>query len=593
MKAALQYLHEILTLLGDDRRKLPALVLLFLGASMLELAGLGMIAPYIALVLNPAGAGNGILGDLFQWLGLVTTAETMLLSLGSGLVLVFFGKALGNLWIQYKITTFSERQQVRLRTNLMRAYQGMPYKVFLSRNSSEYVHSIQQLVSVYGGVLSTFLKTLSDGLIAIVVILLLAWQNPWILCTLLVLLGGLIMIYDRFFRNRLREYGRQINEVNHQVVQSIHEAIEGLKELKILGKGAYFQTRLEQGAESIAYLTAQQQLINLAPGYLLEFLLVAFIVLILSFSMWLGQELTSILPTLGVFGVAALRLKPTANSLASSLIVLRFSRDSVMRLHKDVQPLDFLQTPEAFKENKSEREPFKNLSLKQIQFNYPSMIQPALKYVSFQIQRGETIGLIGPSGSGKTTLVDVLLGLLEPQSGKMEYNGCPLEETLADWRSQVAYLPQQVFLTDNSLRCNVALGEEESEIDEIRLREALRQARLTELVEQLPQGVNTVLGERGVRLSGGQRQRVALARAFYHGRSVLVMDEATSALDNETEKEIVAEIQRLKGQKTMIVIAHRLTTVQHCDRIYRLEQGKIVEAGSPNDVLKFSKAVST
>jgi ABC-type multidrug transport system fused ATPase/permease subunit len=176
--------------------------------------------------------------------------------------------------------------------------------------------------------------------------------------------------------------------------------------------------------------------------------------------------------------------------------------------------------------------------------------------------------------------------LLVPQSGDVEFNGQLLQNNLEEWRSQVAYLPQQVFLIDNSLRGNVALGEEESEIDEIRLREALRQARLSELVEQLPQGVDTILGERGVRLSGGQRQRIALARAFYHGRSVLVMDEATSALDNETEKEIIAEIQRLKGKKTMIVIAHRLTTVQHCDRIYRLEQGKIVEEGTPEQVLK-------
>ena len=159
--------------------------------------------------------------------------------------------------------------------------------------------------------------------------------------------------------------------------------------------------------------------------------------------------------------------------------------------------------------------------------------------------------------------------------------------TLSEWRSQVAYLPQQVFLIDNSLRCNVALGEAESEIEESNLQEALRQARLSELVKQLPQGVNTILGERGVRLSGGQRQRVALARAFYHGRNVLVMDEATSALDNETEKEIVAEIQRLKGQKTMIAFAHRLTRVRYCDRIYRLEKGRIVEKRSPNDVLAF------
>ena len=222
-------------------------------------------------------------------------------------------------------------------------------------------------------------------------------------------------------------------------LQNIHEGIEGLKELKILGKGGYFQKRLEQGAKSIAYLTTREQLINLAPGYLLEFLLVAFMVLILLFSIWLGQESTSILPSLCVFGVAALRLKPTANSLASSLTGLRFSRDSVMRLYKDVQSLAFLQTKEALKENKSECEPFKNLSLTQIQFNYSGMIEPALRCVSFQIQRGETVGLIGPSGSGKTTLVDVLLGLLEPQTGTMEYNVHPLQETLSEWRSQVAY----------------------------------------------------------------------------------------------------------------------------------------------------------
>jgi ABC-type multidrug transport system fused ATPase/permease subunit len=183
-------------------------------------------------------------------------------------------------------------------------------------------------------------------------------------------------------------------------------------------------------------------------------------------------------------------------------------------------------------------------------------------------------------------LVDVLLGLLVPQAGEILYNGVPLQESLGQWRNQIAYLPQQVFLVDNTLRSNVALGEEESDIDDDRVMTALRQARLAELAEQLPNGVNTVIGERGVRLSGGQRQRVALARAFYHGRSVLVMDEATSALDTETEAEIVAEIQRLKGLKTMVVIAHRLSTVQYCDRIYRLENGVVVESGPPAKILR-------
>jgi ABC-type bacteriocin/lantibiotic exporter with double-glycine peptidase domain len=553
---------------------------------MLDLAGLSLIAPYISLVMNPANAGTGVLGELFHKLGLDTTPESMLLSLGCGLVLIFLGKMFGNLWIHYRITNFCEHQQFRLRYFLMQAYQGMPYQIYLSRNSSEYVHSVQILVGKYGNILSILLKTVSDILIAGAIILLLAWQNIWILCTLLALLGGLIVIYDRVFRNRLRGYGRQTNEAHHQVVQSIHEALEGFKELRILGKETYFQSRLKQGAKSIAYYSIRHQLLNLAPGYLLEFLLVAFVVLVLSISVWLEQEFTSVLPVMGVFGVAALRLKPTANSLVSSLITLRFERDSVTRLVKDIKFVDSCQASESAGHSEPEQVPFENLSVAGIQFFYPSMAQPALKDVSMQIRKGETIGLIGPSGSGKTTLVDVLLGLLEPQSGKIEFNGQSLQDKLGRWRSQVAYLPQQIFLVDNSLRCNVALGEEESEIDEFRLLEALHQARLSELVEQLPQGANTILGERGVRLSGGQRQRVALARAFYHKRSVLVMDEATSALDNETEKEIVEEILRLQGQKTMIVVAHRLTTVQHCDRIYRLDHGKIVEEGTPEQVLK-------
>ena len=585
MAAQQQYLQEIFTLLGNDRRKLPLLVLLFLWASMLDLVGLGLIGPYINLIVNPI-AGTGILGQIFQWLGLDSRLESMLLSMGFALVLIFFGKVLANLWIQYKITSFSQYQQVRLRTSLMKAYQGLPYQVYLSRNSSEYIFSLQNLVNGYGNILFTLLRTISDSLIASVIILFLAWQNPWILFTLLTLLGGLIVAYDRFFRNRLLDFGRQYNEANHQVVQSIQEGIEGLKELRILGKEAHFNKRLHEGAKRIAYYNIREVLINITPGYLLEFLLIGFVVLILSFWVWLDQELAEVLPVIGVFGVAALRLKPTANSIATSLNTLRFQRDGIMRLSKDVKFLESWKVNESFKHSETLHVPFENLLLEDIQFCYSGMAHTALKDLSVRIQRGESVGLIGSSGSGKTTLIDVLLGLLEPQSGKIEFNGLPLHENLQEWRCQVAYLPQQVFLIDNSLRCNVALGEEDSKIDEARIQEAIRQARLSELVEQLPQGVNTILGERGVRLSGGQRQRVALARAFYHGRSVLVMDEATSALDNETEKEIVNEIQRLKGQKTLIVIAHRLSTVQHCDRIYRLEQGKIVEKGSPDQVLK-------
>ncbi|MEK9762474.1 MAG: ABC transporter ATP-binding protein, partial [Deltaproteobacteria bacterium] len=393
-----------------------------------------------------------------------------------------------------------------------------------------------------------------------------------------------LFAYDRLFRRRMREYGQRLNLAAREMVQGIHEGLEGLKEIRILGREDHFHQMLRRGAERASFSERRYLLIQQAPRYLLEAVLVLFVVLLVLFTLRSEAAADKLLGTLGLFGVAAIRLMPMASQLAATLTTLRFQRDAVSRLYADVQQLS-TQGSIIQRQSNAATSQFLKLQLKDVGYRYPNTRQDALRDLDLEIRAGESIGLIGPSGSGKTTLVDVLLGLLEPQTGTLEYNGHPLQVTLSEWRSQVAYLPQQVFLIDNSLRCNVALGEAESEIEESRLQEALRQARLSELVEQLPQGVNTILGERGVRLSGGQRQRVALARAFYHGRSVLVMDEATSALDNETEREIVAEIQRLKGQKTMIVIAHRLSTVQHCDRIYRLEHGRIVEVGTPQEVL--------
>jgi ABC-type multidrug transport system fused ATPase/permease subunit len=342
---------------------------------------------------------------------------------------------------------------------------------------------------------------------------------------------------------------------------------------------------VQEGAQTFAAYQRKNVVIQQSSAYLLEVALVAAVVALVLLTLFLGEGAEGLFATLGMLGLAALRLKPAAGSISSALTTLRFQRDAVQRLFQDLRQLEQMERVETVGAVHTAA-PFQTLELERVVFAYPRTKQPALREISLRIQAGESIGLIGPSGSGKTTLVDLLLGLLDPQEGQMRYNGMPLTEQVAEWRSQIAYLPQQVFLIDNTLRNNVALGENEAEIDDQRLTKALQQARLHELVEQLPHGVNTVLGERGVRLSGGQRQRVALARAFYHGRNILVMDEATSALDNETEQEIVSEIQRLKGQKTMIVIAHRLTTVQHCDRIYRLEQGRVVEQGTPEQVLR-------
>jgi ABC-type multidrug transport system fused ATPase/permease subunit len=580
-----QYLQDIFLLLGEDRRKLPGLVLLFLVSSLLDLMGIGLIGPYIALVIDPREL-DGRLGDVIAALGLPRELQAALILIGMGLLGVFLLKAITAIWVQRSILRFSQNQLVRLQSTLMRSYQALPYTEFLQRNSSEYVHAIGHLVGSYSTVVQIGLRTVSDSIVATAILGLLAWQNLPALALLTALLLTVILGYDRLFRRRLAHYGQQANKGYRRMYRGVHEGIEGLKEIRILGKEEHFYRMVHEGARENARFSTRAQVISLAPRYLLELTLVAFVVTLVLLMLLMGHNLQALVPTLGMFGLAALRLMPSANTLSSSLINLRYYRDSVSRLYRDQQavanPLREARKPPVA----IATDEFRSLSMAQVQFTYPNAQQPALQDLSLKIHAGESIGLIGPSGSGKTTLVDVLLGLLEPQAGEIRYNDEPLREALAAWRAQVAYLPQQVFLIDDTLRRNVALGLADEEIDDNRLTEALRQARLADLVSELPDGAATIIGERGIRLSGGQRQRVALARAFYHNRNILVMDEATSALDNETEREIIEEIWVLKGTKTLVVIAHRLTTLQHCDRIYRLKKGRIVELGTYEEAMQ-------
>ena len=587
MKKAFKYLREILFILGKDRTKVPWMLLLFWGSSLLDLAGLGLVTPYIGLIISPASVQGGKIGDLINLFNLPNNQEKLLVVLGIALVGIFLLKAMTAIGINYIIIRFSQNQQIRLSSLLLRSYQALPYTEFLHRNSSEYIYNIHVLVKNFTGVVVlNGLRTLSELIVAVMILGLLAWNNVVALGLFTGLLCTIVFGYDYFFRHRLRHYGQRINQLSTKMVQGIHEAVEGLKEIRILGKESHFHNKVHANVSDLAIVNRHSSLITLAPRYIMELLIVSFVVMLVTGTMFFSHtDMQSLVGTLGMFGVAALRMLPTGNALISSLMQLRFQRNTVSRLYNDLVWINQLNFESPRRVFNPKCEEFRHLILEKVRFSYPKTFDDALSEISLKIQAGESIGLVGTSGSGKTTLVDVLLGVLEPQKGKITFNGKLLGPVLSDWRAKVAYLPQQAYLIDNSVRCNVALGLSEEEIDDSRIKESLQKARLLETVEKLPQGLNTMLGERGIRLSGGQRQRVALARAFYHEREVLVMDEATSALDNETELEIIEEVKLLKGQKTLIVIAHRLSTVQHCDMIYRLEHGKIIESGAPDKVL--------
>jgi ATP-binding cassette, subfamily B, bacterial PglK len=580
------YFKPILKLLDSERKKVPRLILFFITLSVLDLASIGLMGPYISLVMDGSTSYDAInkFGDMF---GFLKDRESLLLALGYILLGVFGAKTIFAIWINREIIQFSEDQQVRLKSFLMHAYQSLPYSEYIRRNSSEYIYSIQQLTAQYSSqVVLPLLRTISDGIVTFFILIFLAWQDIFALTLLLLLLGIIVFLNDTFFRDNLKTYGEKVNQASTATIQGVREGIEGLKEIRILGKELYFYQAVRQGAKDQAFFGTKALTLSMAPKYILELTMVSFVVFFVLISLLLENNINTLIPTLGVFGVASLRLFPAVNTLVSSLMQLRYSRDAVLRLYNDQCQMKELLSKGCNPTPSQVLEQFQVLKLDCVSFAYHQSKDKALNKISLEIKAGESIGLIGASGSGKTTLVDMLLGLLEPQQGSIKYNGKEFKVAMQQWQSQVAYLPQQVFLIDNTLRHNVALGVNNDEIDDDKIQESLRQAKLTEVVERLPLGVNTILGESGVRLSGGQRQRVALARAFYHGRDVLVMDEATSALDNETEQEIVKEIDQLKGKKTMIVIAHRLTTLKHCDRIYKLEDGRVTAVGSYKELIE-------
>jgi len=579
MKKIAPYLREVLVLLGEKKNKLPALLVLFLASSFLDLAGIGLIAPYVSLIIDQNSFLQSEVYSYFTIAGFPEDPNDLIIFLGLILVGVFFLKALIAIIVNKSILNFSFQFGVDLRSFLMRSYQGIPYAEYIQRNSSEYIYSIHGLVTQFSqGVLQAILRLFSEGIVVLVILVILFMENGLALLLLISLILGSALIYDWLFKHKIKEYGRSVNESSELMMQGIQEGMEGLKEIRILSKERYFYKLVKKGAQCYADAQVRSAIISTMPRYLLEFILILFIVLLVAGSIVFTGNVSNLIPTLSMFAVASLRLIPSSTQIITSITKLRFYRNSVSILYKDILSLRHRHIAEgSMNMQKKCKIYFQTIELKNVQFSYPDTNKPAINNISLKIKSGDSIGLVGLSGSGKSTLVDILLGLLEVDKGGIFYNNKPLSECLLQWQAQVAYLPQEIFLMDNTLKNNIALGVEDDCIDLDRLNLAIKKAKIKELVSQLPHGVNTSVGEGGVRLSGGQRQRVALARAFYYNKSVLVMDESTSALDYETEREIVNEIKQLKGRVTLIVIAHRLSTIEHCDRVYRLDDGRIIE----------------
>ena len=579
-----EYLICIYSLLYEDKKRLALLLVLFLLTSFFDALSLAILFPFIQILVNFQDFQSSY-GWFFESINLTSKSE-IITFLGITLVSLFIIKALASILVNWAILRITYNRQAKIKTSLLHKYLNMHYRKYIEGNSARYIQMIQTMSMQFIKVLQGFLRLLSDGLIFLSIVIVLAIvEGP-----LLIYVGGmmivLLLIYDIFFKKLLDSQSRAITDSSVQVTKTVNESIQGLKEIKILGKQNFFEDILKENVDIYAKNNIYADLIRTQPKHIIELIFVIAFTLAVVFFTPLQNDFQSLIPTLGVFLFAAIRLMPTLNQMLASVNVLRIGYYPTTLLFEDMTTKQDLEEDD-YKANIL-KDGFTSMLLKNVFFSYKNDKEHQLNGISLQVDKNKSIGLFGQSGSGKTTLVDVMLGLLEPSKGEIHLNN-KIVKNNKEFRNLVAYIPQDIFIINDSVKNNITLTGRDEVIDDVLLEDVVLRSRLKEVINNLPEGINTNIGERGVKLSGGQKQRIAIARALYNKREVLIMDEATSALDNNTEKEIIDEIRKLKGKVTMVVIAHRLTTLQHCDEIYEISNGRISEKYNYQDISKSKK----
>jgi ABC-type multidrug transport system fused ATPase/permease subunit len=369
------------------------------------------------------------------------------------------------------------------------------------------------------------------------------------------------------------------------IIQTIQQGLGAVKDVQVLGREDWFVNEHRERQKLDAELLRRINTVQAVPRLWLEVMAMAGLAGLVAIMLATGKDVDAIIPTVGLFAATSFKVLPSINKVVNSKQTLKVSRSTIETIHHD---LDLPVGLSSIIENSSFQ--FESVVVDRLNFKYEQSEFLVLTDINLKINSGEAVGFVGQSGSGKSTLIDIMLGLLDPQSGSVSINGQSLEDVKQSWQKTIGYIPQTIFLMDDSLRRNIAIGISDNEIDEVAIVEALKSAQLEDFVASLPEGLDTVVGERGVRLSGGQRQRIGIARALYHRPSVLVLDEATSSLDTETEHGVMQAVQALQGDKTVIIVAHRLSTVEYCDRLYRLDAGRIVDEGTFDEVMNRSQS---
>ena len=565
-----------------ERRSAIVLLGLMFTGMIFEMLGVGLIIPVMTALMNPELMRKYPGGD---WLAsiLVSSDPSFMLYTVLGIMLhVFSVKALVLAVLAWKQADFTYGLLSAISGRLFKSYLARPYQFHLSHNSAHLVRNAVTETQVFAlNVISPAISLIAEVLVLFGICALLLYIEPLGSIIVMLVVGSMALIFHQYSRSWAGRWGaaRQLHEGMR--IKVLQESLSMAKEIILLDRAQAFTDRYDRHAQISASSAGKQTLVAQLPRLLLEFVAVLGMGALVALQLYRGQTVQQILPVLVVFAAAAFRLMPSVNRVLIALNSLQYGIPVLNVLHSEVGRNEAMQVLVT----ESIEGPILKCELKNVSMSYPDSERNALDNISLTFSGGEMIGFIGASGAGKSTLVDVVLGLLPPSNGEICINGKEMDLRSSDWKRRLGYVPQSIVLTDDTIRRNVAFGLDDEKIDDAAVWQALRAAQLADFVATLPDSVDTVVGERGVRLSGGQRQRIGVARALYGDPEILVMDEATSALDSATESDVMDAVRCLHGQKTILVVAHRLSTVSECDRLYRMENGRIVQVGSPAQIL--------
>ncbi|MEX1176913.1 MAG: ABC transporter ATP-binding protein [Nitriliruptor sp.] len=580
-------LRRCLVLLGPEGRArwVAVIGLAIVVAGLEALSALVVFGLLTRITSEASGFDLPVIGDLREVFP--GASETTIMTVVGVLIVLFFlvraAIVIGQAYLQYQS---AEDAGARLSTRLFAGYLAMPHTFHLQRNSSELVRNAYDNVRQFSReALVPAVKLVSHTCVIIGLSLVLVATSPLATLAALGFLGPVTWAMTRVVHPRVKRLGSRAQGHSRRSLQTLQESLEGWRDVTVLGRRRFYVDAFAREREGLARAKYLRSTASELPRMVIETALILFILGFLAVNVLISGGALEALPVLGLFGYTAVRMQPSLQEVMVALNSLKFAEAGISFVHEDV--LRF-PAPERVDDEELDRTPrfplTDELRLEGVHVRYPGSHEEALRDIDLTIRAGEFVGIVGPTGGGKSTLVDVLLGLLPPTEGSVTVDGQPLAEHTAGWHANLGVVHQSIFLADTSLRRNIALGVAEDDVDDDRVREAVRLAQLEDFVASLPDGLDSVVGERGARVSGGQRQRVAIARALYRRPGVLILDEGTSALDQTTEGQLMDQLELLRRERTVITVAHRLSTVRRCDRVVLLDEGRIVDV-APFDEL--------